>query len=176
MGEPELVDHNNEKNTLDIEELRNELLNAVADDAFDRAIEILQQFLNQPSDYPQFRQRLVRLVGHAIDLVNAIRAKKSFPGINGLTRSKQQEIADKIRDHFRELQMTITKMERILDQLRREDVRSTLWIIRAVIYAAGVIVIVAFLKEITGGLWSVFETVLSNFLDKGLDWVIGLFK
>ncbi len=175
MGVPKL-EENNEEKILDIDELRNEVLNAVADDAFDRAIDLMHRFLNQPSDYPQYRNRLVRLVGHGIDLVNAIRAKKNFPGMSNLTRSKQQEIADRIRDHFGELQTTISKMERIIDQLRREDVRSTIWIIRAIIYASGVIVIVAFLKEVTGGLWSVFEMVIANALDKALDWVIGFFK
>jgi len=175
MGEPELSEKNEEK-ILDIDELRNEVLSAVADDAFDRAIEIFLLFLNQPSDYPEFRIRLVRLVGHGVDLVNAIRAKKSFPGMSSLTRSKQQEIADKIRDHFNELQATISKMERVIDQLRREDVRSTVWIMRAIIYASGVIVIVAFLKEVTSGLWTVFETVVSNSLDKGIDWIVSFFR
>jgi hypothetical protein len=179
MGEPKISENTTESNAekiLDIDELRSEVLNAVADDDFDRAIETLYHFLNQPSDYPQFRNRLVRLVGHAVDLVNAIRAKKSFPGLSNLTRSKQQEIADRIRDHFNELQGAINKMDRVIDQLRREDVRSTIWIIRAIIYASGVIVIVAFLKEVTGGLWGVFETVTSNSLDKGIDWVVGLLK
>lgn len=175
MGEPALA-NKVENETMDIDELRTAVLNAVADEAFDQAIDVLQQFLNQPSDYPQFRNRIVRLVGHAIDLVNAIRAKKNFPGLNNLTRSKQQEIAEKIKDHFSELQMSMTKMERVIEQLRREDVRSTIWIIRAVIYACGVIVIVAFLKEVTGGLWGVFETVVGNSLDKGLDWLIRFFK
>lgn len=176
MGEPQITPSGDPSHILEIEELRNEVLNAVAIDAFDQAIELLHRFLNQPSDYPQFRNRMARLVGHAIDLVNAIRAKKSFPGMTSLTRSKQQEIAEKIKDHFNELQAAINKMERVIDQMRREDVRSTIWIIRAMIYASGVIVIVAFLKEVMGGLWGAFETVVGNSLDKGIDWIIGYFR
>lgn len=178
MGEPKLTNkfEKETKEIMNIDELRAAVLNAVADESFDEAIDILQQFLNQPSDYPQFRHRMSRLVGHAIDLVNAIRAKKNFPGLNNLTRSKQQEIGERIKDHFNELQLSMSKMERVAEQLRREDVRSTLWIMRAVIYACGVIVIVAFLKEVTGGLWSAFENVMGNVIDRGLDWVIHFFK
>jgi hypothetical protein len=160
---------------IDIDSLKSEVLNLVADDKFDDAIEVLNNFLNKPSDFPEFKKRMSRLVQHSIDLVNAIRAKKNFPGMNSLTRSKQQEIAEKTKDHYNELQMTIGKMERIMEQMRREDVRSTIWIIRSVIYAAGVIVIVAFLKEVTGGLWTVFEAVVGNWLDKVIDWIVRLF-
>ncbi len=170
------VEINNEiAKVIDIDNLKSEVLNFVADDKFDDAIQVLNNFLNNPSDFPEFKMRMYRLVQHAIDLVNAIRAKKNFPGMNSLTRSKQQEIAEKTKDHFNELQMTISKMERIMEQLRREDVRSTIWIIRSVIYAAGVIVIVAFLKEVTGGLWTVFEAVVGNWLDKAIDWIVRLF-
>ncbi len=163
------------KRYIDVDDLKTEVLNAVADDQFDQAIELLQDFLEQPSEYPQFKTRMDRLVNHGVDLVNAIRAKKNFPGMSSLTRSKQQELAERTTDHYNELQMTITKMERILNQLKREDVRSTLWILRAIVYGSGLIVIVAFLKEITGGLWGVFETVMENALDKTIDWVTRLF-
>lgn len=164
-----------ESKILDIENLKSEVLTLVADDKFDDSIGVLNQFLNQPSDFPQFKIKMERLVSHSVDLVNAIRAKKNFPGLSNLTRSKQQEIAEKTKDHFNELQVTISKMERVMEQLKREDVRSTIWIIRSVIYASGVIVIVAFLKEITGGLWTVFEAVVSNWLDKIIDWISRLF-
>lgn len=163
------------QNEIDVEHLRTEVLNYVANDQFGESVSYLKKFLNQPSDYPQFKLKMERLVSHSIDLVHAIRAKKNFPGMSSLTRSKQQEIAEKTKDHFNELQATINKMERIMDQLRREDVRSTIWILRAAIYSSGVIVIVAFVKEVTGGLWGVFEIVMSNFLDKALDWILGLF-
>lgn len=159
-----------------IDDLKTEVLNQVADEQFDRAIGVLQDFLEQPSEYPQFKSRMERLVSHSVDLVNAIRAKKNFPGMASLTRSKQQELAERTTDHYNELQMTITKMERIMNQLKREDVRSTLWILRSVIYAAGLVLIVAFLKEVTGGLWGVFNSVAEDALDKMIDGVLRLFK
>jgi hypothetical protein len=62
-----------------------------------------------------------------------------------------------------------------MNQLKREDIRSTLWILRAIVYGSGLVVIVAFLREITGGLWGVFETVMESSLDKTIDWITRLF-
>jgi hypothetical protein len=160
---------------IEVEDLKSQVSDAVADESFDLAIERLQAFLEQPSEYPQYRQRLERLVSHAIDLVNAIRAKKNFPGMTSLTRSKQQELMERTTDHYNELQSTMVKMDRIILQLKREDIRSTLWILRAIIYAAGLIVIIAFLQEVTGGLWGVFELVMENTLDGVINWVVNLF-
>lgn len=163
------------KRYIEIDDLKTEVLNAVADDQFDQATELLQDFLNQPTEYPQFKVRMERLINHAIDLVNAIRAKKNFPGMSNLTRSKQQDLAERTSDHYNELQVSITKMERIMNQLKREDIRSTLWILRAIVYGSGLVVIVAFLKEITGGLWGIFEMVMENALEKSIDWITRLF-
>ncbi len=161
---------------IEVSDLRNNVLNAIADDKFDLAITCFQNFLNQPSDFPQFRNRMERLVSHCIDLVNAIRAKKNFPGMSSLTRSKQQELAEKTTDHYNELQQTMTKMDKIILQFKREDMRSTLWILRSIVYGAGVVAMIAFLKEITGGLWGVFELAAESALDSTINWVVSLFN
>lgn len=163
------------KREIDIDYLRTEVSNAVADEHFDRAIDLLQDYLEQPSEYPQFRNRMERLVNHGIDLVNAIRAKKNFPGFSNLTRSKQQELSERISDHYNELQGTMTKMERIINQLKREDIRSTLWILRSIVYGGWLIAIIAFVIEVTGGFYQVTERVMDDFLDNVIAWIMKFF-
>lgn len=160
---------------ISVDDLRTTVLDAVSGEQFDHAITELEVYLNQPSEYPQFRQKMERLVSHAIDLVNAIRAKKKFPGMTSLTRSKQKELAERTSDHFNELNSTFGKIERTINQLKREDIRSTVWILRAIVYSGGLLALIGFLKEVTGGLWGVFETVMERLLDGTIDWILNLF-
>src|SRR5215469_1470744 len=74
------------------ESLRYSILTWVLEERYDRAIEELKDFLDKPSEYPNFKNKVTRYIHHSIDLIYAIKAKRSFPGINSLTRAKQQEL------------------------------------------------------------------------------------
>lgn len=160
------------KKLIEIDEIKNDVLDAVTDERFDYAITILEKYLEQPSEYPQYKFRMSRMVTHCIHLIHAIRAKKHFPGRASLTRAKQQELNEKTKVHFYELEMTLTKMEGIMIQFMKEDLRSTLWVLRSFVYAAGIIVILAFLLDMTTGYWGVFEKVVENQVDKMANWII----
>ena len=95
--------------------------------------------------------------------------------MTSLTRSKQKELAERTSDHFNELNSTFGKIERTINQLKREDIRSTVWILRAIVYSGGLLALIGFLKEVTGGLWGVFETVMERLLDGTIDWILNLF-
>ena len=155
-----------------VADLRQELLHAVAEGSFDEAVELLKDFLEQPSPYPQFRKKMERLVSHCVDLVNAIRAKKSFPGMKSLTRSKQHDLAQRSNEHYSELQLTLLRMDRALLKMQNEDIRSTLWTVRAVVYSVSVVVLLAFFLEFWGGLWKVLEVLADHWLEKAISWVM----
>jgi hypothetical protein len=157
------------------DDLKRNVLVLVTDGKYDEAISILNLFLTIKSDYPNFKQKTQRFVSHCIDLINAIRAKKNFPGYHMLTRSKQQEIGDKITDHYNELQFSLSSISSILQQIKREDVRSTLWLFRAMVYSGWLIMIIALVIEVSGGLYKVGALVMDDVVDKFLTWVFGLF-
>jgi hypothetical protein len=157
--------------SIHIDNLISEVLQAVASGAFERAIERLHQFLNQASPYPKFRFRMERMVNHAVDLVNAIRAKRTFPGMRRLTRSKQQDLSNKSKEHFDELQLTLFKMKRIMIQLRNSDLKSTLWVVRSLTYSVSMIFFVALLQEFTGGFTKVVYTSFVDGVEKIASWM-----
>lgn len=156
---------------LNVDEFTVKVLNAVASGAYDAAVELLKEFLETPSPYPQLRSRIERFINHSIDLVYAIRAKKNFSGMASLTRSKQQEISDKSNEHYADLQLTLAKIKRTITRLRNEDLKSTLWIVRAVVWGMGAIILMAFIREIVDGFWGVVEIVLVDFIERGVDWL-----
>lgn len=142
--------------------LRYNILTWVLDERYDRAIEELKDFLERPSEYPNFKGKITRYINHCIDLIYAIKAKRSFPGIGSLTRAKQQELREKFKEHFKELQYILKTVEQVHGDLRVQDVRSTIYVVRALWFATVCILGLAFWLELTGGLASTSVVVVDD--------------
>jgi hypothetical protein len=132
--------------------LRYNILVYVVEENYERAIHELKNFMSLESAYPSFKKRIERYVNHAIDLVNAIKAKRRFPGVNSLTMAKQQEIVDRFHEHFAELQTVMKHIEKIERELKLEDIRSTILVIRALVNAGVAIAVAALVIEGARGL------------------------
>lgn len=156
------------------ESLRYRVLTWVLDEQYDRAIEGLREFAEAPSEYPNFQSKVGRFVNHSVDLIYAIKAKRSFPGINSLTRAKQQELREKFKEHFRELQHVLKVVEKVQGDLRIQDVRSTIYIVRAAWYAGLAIAILGFWLEIVNGLAVTSAIVLDDTFGNLADWLASM--
>jgi hypothetical protein len=151
--------------------LRYNIMTYVVEEQYDRAIEELRNFMGRENEYPNFLEKVDRYVGHAIDLVNAIRAKRKFPGSAYMTRAKQQELNERFREHFNELQFVLKKIEKIHVDLKLDDIRSTVWVVRAVVHSAFAILLVAFILEASRGLGFTSQVVLDDFLNDTINWI-----
>lgn len=143
----------------------------VIESRYDRAIQDLKNFMETDNEFPSFHSRVERYIAHAIDLVNAIRAKRNFPGSHYLTMAKQQELNEKFREHFMELQLVLKKIEKIHIELRLEDVRSTVWVVRACVYSVCAILLAAVFLEISGGFSHSLQVVADDAMIKSIDWI-----
>lgn len=155
--------------------LRYNVLTFVVEENYERAIHELKAFLEKDTDYPAFRGRIERYIQHAIDLVHAIRAKRKFPGVQMLTAAKQKELNEKFAAHFGELQVVLKKIERIQSDLRIEDVRSTVWVVRVAVVALTAVVVVAFLLDVNQGLLRTALTVFDDLFYQWTNWLFGKF-
>jgi hypothetical protein len=153
--------------------LRFNVLSYVVEENYDRAIDTLTEFRNRDSEYPRFKEKTERYVAHAVDLINAIRAKRNFPGMKSLTMAKQQELGEKFATHFRELQYTLQKIEKIQVDVRIDDVRSTVWIIKALAYAVFAVVAVAFFLDVSRGLFNTTIVVTDDIFQNLTNWLFG---
>lgn len=115
--------------------LKHNVLTAVVNEEYEKALHFLEQFQKSKSEFKNFHEKTHRFVSHSSDLVRAIRTKRNFPGLNQLTRAKQQELRDKFKEHFNELQYTLGKVEKIYTDLKISDARSTVWVIRSFFYS-----------------------------------------
>jgi len=155
--------------------LRFNVISFVVEENYYRAVKELEDYINRDSQYPRFKERVERYVGHCIDLVNAIRAKRKFPGMNHLTMAKQQEINEKYRAHFNELQFVLRKIEQVQVTVKLDDVRSTVWVVRALAQSVGVIFLVSLMIEMGEGLFITSIIVIDNFFIELTQWIFQKF-
>ncbi len=154
--------------------LRYKVLHMVLQEGYDNAIGELKEFSQMDSEYPKFKQKVERYIAHCIDLVYAIKAKRNFPGISSLTRAKQQELMEKFKEHYKELQFMLRKIEKVEADLRIEDARSTIYVIRALWLAALSLVLIWFVTEIFRGLALTSGVVMDDLIDKTTNFLFDL--
>lgn len=156
--------------------VRNVILNHVTEERYDKAIDELTKYLNSKSQYPDFKERAERYVQYGIELIHAIRAKRSFPGWNALNMSKQKELFDKALLHYEDLRATLGKIEVIEREVRVEDVRSTVWVMQACVYSVCALLFFALLKEITGGVLPSASLLLDSTTSQIIDFLFEKLK
>lgn len=155
--------------------MRYNILTMVINEEYDRAIATIKEFIETDSDYPNFRVRIEKYSLHSVDLIHAIRTKRNFPGLSGLTRTKQQELRDKFKEHFNELRFVMRKIEECMEQLRINDVRSTNMVIKSFWFSLVVVFVTGFFLEIIRGLGYTAEVVFNGYLDKVMSFFFSKF-
>ena len=154
-----------------VDGLRATILGHVAGERYDGAIEDLKAYIDSKSEYPQFKDRAERYLNYAVDLVNAVKAKRSFPGMQHLSMSKQQELFDRSMEHFEDLKVTLRKVEQIETEVRLDDVRSTVWVIKALAYCVFGLLVLAFLLEVSRGVLPATQVVVDDTFGSMVNWV-----
>ncbi len=174
MGEKALK-YQSKSNDIDVSDLgkpgtlRYNILSMVINEEYDRAIRTLKDFVDSDSEYPNFRVRIERYSLHCVDLIYGIRTKRNFPGLSALTRTKQQELTDKFKEHFTELRFMMKKIDECMEELRIGDVRSTTMVVRSFWYSLSAVFVAGFFIEVVRGLGYTFEIVLNDYVDKILN-------
>lgn len=156
--------------------LRNRIMTHVTEERYDEAIKEIQQFLSSKPQYPQFFIRTERYGQYSVELIEAIRAKRSFPGWNSLNMSKQKELFDRALLHFEDLKATLEKVEAIEREVRIEDVRSTVWVIKAGVLCIGALLLFAVLRELSGGVIPSANIVIESSTAQAVDYIFDKLK
>ena len=152
--------------------MKNTILAMVTGELYDRAISALKDHLNSKDEYPQFKERATRYVDYAADLINAIKAKRSFPGLQNLAMAKQQELFDRSMEHFEDLKITLKKIEQIDAEVRIEDVRSTVVVVKVTAICVFAILLLAFSIEVSRGLVPSMTFLVDKYLTGGMEWIL----
>lgn len=141
--------------------LRRIVLRFVVEGQYTEAAATIDEYINIKKIYPSVVERSDAHAIHAKELINAIRAKRNFPNLSQLAMSKQQEILDNAIAHFEELRATLKAIEYIVRDEGIKDIRSTVWVLRSLVYTVTGVIVTIFMHEFTETLgrplWIVFN-------------------
>lgn len=154
--------------------LRHKVVTLVREEAYDAAVQVLQDHLKAPTPFPKYPDRIRRFVEHSVDLVRAIEIKRNFPGINRLTAARQQDLKLKVKQHVDELIYCLKKIEAVEISLRIEDVRSTVIVMHSIVLSAFALAVCAFVMELSQGLMMTGVVVVDDLFQDLANWVFAL--
>jgi ribosome-binding protein aMBF1 (putative translation factor) len=154
--------------------LRSSVLGAVVSEDYDQAKEELKAYVDYKTNYPQFQERANRYVDHCSDLIQAIQTKRNFPGLASLSLAKQQAIHEKVLEHFEELKQNLKQIEKVEREHKVDDLRTTVWVLRAACHVTFAIFAAAFVIDMQSGLFSSFFQVTNVAVDDASTWLIKL--
>lgn len=156
-----------------IDNLRNTILGYVVSGQYEVGVSEMHRYIDQNAAYPSFRGRTLRYVQHCAEIIEAIRMKREFPGMSSLSLSKQQELFERVKDHFDELKEYLKKIEYIDRELRLDDMKSTVWTMRALALVVTLIFFVALSFELYAGVGHSISVVYDDMASKILDLIFG---
>ncbi len=107
-------------------------------------------------------------------LTKAIEKKRS-PHLEKQSATKQQEIFDLVKEYFGELRGQLKGIETVERSLMVEDVRATVWTVRAVAYSMIAILVTGFLVDVSTGTYNTVVNVLKDYIVRMCDWILGFF-
>lgn len=154
-----------------VDSLRSGILALVVSENYDRARDELIAYVDLKASFPLFQERAQRYVQHCVELIQAVQTKRNFPGLGTLSMSKQQEIHEKVLEHFEELRSHLKQVERLEREAKLTDVRSTVWVIKTLVIGFMAIFTTALLLDMKNGMFANLWNVTDQLLDQGTNWI-----
>ena len=154
--------------------LRASILNMVVIENYEGAREELEKHVARRSAYPGFQARAERYVQHCSELIHAVQTKRNFPGLASLSLAKQQEVHEKVLQHFDELKRNLKHIERVEREQRLNDMRSTVWVVRTAAQVVALIVATAFFVDLKVGMFSSAIKVVDHTVEDATTWIVSL--
>lgn len=154
--------------------LRRSILGLVVGENYDQAKDSMRVYVEDKHEYPAFQSRVERYVQHCVELIHAIQTKRNFPGLASLSLSKQQEIHEKVIEHFEELKQNLKHIEKIERDHKLTDIRSTVWVVQSLSVAVFAVVATAFLVDLQSGLFTSLIYMINFYVDLASTWVVNL--
>jgi hypothetical protein len=141
------------------------------------------QAVSEVKDYVQQRSKELaalylgshRYILRIETLTKAIEKKRGMPNLEKQSASKQQEIFDLVKEYFSELRGQLKGIETVERSLMIEDVRATVWTVRAVAYSLIAVLVVGFSVDISTGAYDTIVNVVKDYILQFCDWVLKFF-
>ena len=167
---------NKQKQVGKIDSLKHTILGYIVQGDYETAKAEMLRYKDMQREYPAFVSRTARYFEHCFDVIQAIKTKRNFPGLQSLPMAKQQEILEKVLDHFEELKSYLHRIEVIEKDAKLEDIRSTVWVIKAITYSLFLVILILFIQTAFTALVSSFDHVLDDTTNKIVNQIFDIFE
>lgn len=127
--------------------LRYTILSLVVDGRYDLAVAEISFYANSEHKLQVFKLKSARYLNHCEELIRAVESKIKFCQTRTITRSQKHQLYMMVMKHFYELTESLKKIERIENDIRVTDLKSTVWVLKALIMCIGSILLIAMIKE-----------------------------
>lgn len=127
--------------------LRYTILSLVVEGRYDTAIAEINFYGNSERKLQAFRNRSKRYFIHCEELIRAVESKMKFCQTRTITRSQKHELYMMVSKHFHELVDSLKKIERIENDIRVKDLKSTVWVLKAFFVCTSLLLAFAMTKE-----------------------------
>jgi hypothetical protein len=127
--------------------LRYTILSLVVDGRYDLAVAEISFYSNSEHKLRVFKLRAQRYLNHCEELIRAIESKIKFCQTRTITRSQKHQLYMMVMKHFHELTESLKKIERIENDVRVSDLKSTVWVLKAFMVCFATILMLGMIKE-----------------------------
>lgn len=110
--------------------LKKTVLTLASHGNFEAAKRELAFYQKSENRMPGFEARSRHYVRHCMDLLDAIYNLKNIPNMDSLRAAQQKAIRERIIRYAEDLSSTLGRVEKVTNDLRIQDIRSTLWVLR----------------------------------------------
>jgi len=155
----------------DPDTLLSTVLELTVEAKYDIAICALLEYAKSKDNYPQYTIKTRRYFEHCTEIIHAIRSKNNFPNLSSLPKAKQQEINDRIKDHYVELKRFLERVNQVELELRQQDSRSTVWVVKMVSFSIFFLLTLAFVKETFFTMGTPINAIYTDFMNWIMDGV-----
>ncbi len=159
-----------------LDSLRAAILSLVVNENYQRAEDEMVAYVALKTAFPGFQERAERYIQHCLELIKAIQTKRRFPGIASLSLARQQEIYERVLAHFEDLKRHLAHIEKLEREQKLDDVRSTVWVVKASVYCVTFIFLVGLWVDIHGGAFSEVVAVTDSLMDSAIGAIVNFIK
>lgn len=145
--------------------LRHTVLSLVVEGRYDTAIAELSYYANSDQKLEVFKSKARRYLNHCEELIRAVESKIKFCQTRTITRSQKHQLYVMVIKHFHELTDSLKKIERIENDIRVTDLKSTVWVLKAFIMCVGVLIIFAMVREATMTMKEPFLVIVNDSIE-----------
>jgi hypothetical protein len=127
--------------------LRHTVLSLVVEGRYDTAIAEIGAYSTSDQKLPVFKNRARRYLNHCEELIRAVESKIKFCQTRTITRSQKHELYTMVVKHFHELTDSLKKIERIENDIRVHDLKSTVWVLKSFVMSVGCLIMFGLIRE-----------------------------